>query len=136
MIVDLGYRKSSNSVNTPYRVADIQIDSGRENSKFDAIDYDFRIIFEPIIQNASLVLLSGFKRQYEESKMYALQDVYYKRKWDTPEVEGFDSMSYPSEYYDVGFEEKDRRMNSISILFDEVIAKHVGLEDELVPLVI
>lgn len=135
-LVDLDYRKSSNSVNTPYRVVDIYMEEEGYNKTFDAVETDFMVLFEPIIQNASLVLLRGYKRDHDTTTTYVLDNVYYKRKWDSPEIDGLENMDYHSEFVDVGFEEKDRRMTSVSILFDEVIAECVGLESDLVPIMI
>lgn len=135
-LVDLEYRKSSNSVNTPYRVADMVVSESNYNETFDAMEREFKILFEPVIQNASLVLLTGNARDHESGKMHVLENVYYKRRWDTPEAEGLSDMEYSSEFFDVGFEEKDRRMTSVSILFDEVIAECVGLESNLIPIMI
>lgn len=136
-LVDLSYKKSSNSVNTPYRVVQICTGDGEYNDTFDAEEYDFKVLFEPVIQNASLVLVCGFEREYEDgNNMVVLEDVYYKTGWDDPRIDGLQDMEYPSEFFKVGFEEKDRRMTSISIVFDEVIAECVDLEDKLVPIVI
>lgn len=136
-LVDLSYKKSSNSVNTPYRVADISISEGIHMEKFDATKYNIKILFEPVIQNASLVIAWGFERAKSDStNIVTINSVYHKRRWDDPEVQNFSEIEQPSELFDVGFEEKDRRITRVSILFDEVIAECVGIEGDLLPVLI
>lgn len=135
-LIDISYKRSSNSVNTPYRIADLYLGEERYNTSFDTVERDFKILLEPVIQNASLVIFTGYERNTGENPISIVEKVYYKRKWDTPKIQDFEDKDYKSEFYDVGFEERERQVTKISVLFDEVIAKVVGVEEKIVPVII
>lgn len=135
-LIDISYRKASNSVNTPYRIADLHITDEEYNERFDADEVEFKMLLEPVIQNASLVVFTGFERRYDNRAMFAVEKVYARRKWTNPCITEFEEKDYPSKFYDLGFEEKDRQVREISIVFDELIANIVGVEEKLVPIII
>lgn len=138
-IVDLDYRKASNEVNTPYRI--VQFHKGVQSRQkiYDATERDFVMVLEPVIQNASLVLVSGFIRRYDDGNVMSVcQNVFYKRRWDSPYVESLpDAFWKPSVFYDLGFEHKqDRSLQQFHLLFDELVAQTVECEENIFALIV
>lgn len=138
-LIDISFRKSSNSVNTPYRIVSVCSGEEKYNGTYNAYECEFKLLLEPVIQNASLVIISGFNREFVEKDHThtVFENVYYKHKWDSPMSDKITSSMYPSELFDLGFEEKkDKQLTKIFVLYDELISSCLGLEHKLVPAII
>lgn len=131
-IVDLDYRTSSKSVNTPYRIESLEFGEEIYEEKFSATDQKFIVLFEPIIQNASLVIAKGVVREYDDGTTADLYNhIYYKRPWNTPHVDGLSPEWGKKQFSDAGFEKKGRSLRKISIVADEILAPIAGFEPEI-----
>lgn len=139
--IDISYTQSSKNTDTPYRVSQLSFGRWSEyrQQTSQAKRREFVAVLEPVAQQAGLLLLIGFEAEYMSGEQtIGIFDTYMKHPWSDPYLHNLEDMYwFQSKFEDAGFtKKKDRDVEQISVVFDEIVAEYTDLQTDLFATVI